>query len=105
MTKILFTKKDGRFVSFKLSGHTGKAEHGSDILCAAISTAAQMTVCGIVKIAKIKADVKIRSGFLSLQLEDPTEQTDLLIETLYASLVSICENEKKFVKLEVKNDN
>ncbi len=105
MTKIFFTKRNDKFVGFTISGHTNKAEHGKDVLCAAISTASQMTVCGIVEVAKIKAKVKIKSGFLSLELEEATEQTELLIKTLYKTLCSICENEKKYVKLEVRYDN
>lgn len=105
MTRIFFTKRNDKFVGFTTSGHTNKAEHGKDVLCAAISTASQMTVCGIVEVAKVKAKVKIKSGFLSLELEEATEQTELLIKTLYKTLCSICENEKKYVKLEVRDDN
>lgn len=105
MTKIYFTKANGKYVAFRLTGHTGKAERGEDVLCAAISTASQMAVCGIQEVAKVEAEVEIREGFLSLKLENPTNETELIIETLYRTLVSICENEKKYVKLEVKNEN
>lgn len=102
MTKIYFTQKDGRMVGFKLSGHTGKAEAGKDVLCSAISTASQMAVLAITEVAHVPADVEIRDGYLSLMLDEPTRETDLIIESLYKTLVSICENEKKYVKLEVK---
>ncbi len=104
MTKIFFTKKDGRFVGFVLSGHTNKAEFGNDVLCAAISATSQMAVCGITEVANVSADVVVKDGFLSLKIQTPTPETDLIIETLYQTLLSICKNEKKFVKLEVKND-
>ncbi len=104
MTNIFFTKRSNKFVGFTVSGHTNKAEYGKDVLCAAISTASQMAVCGIVEVAKIKAKVKIKSGFLSLELNEPTEKSELILETLYKSLCSICENEKKYVKLEVRNE-
>ncbi len=103
MTKIYFTRKNGKWQGFKLTGHTGKAEAGKDVLCSAISTASQMAVVAITEVAKIKADVEIRDGFLSLELESPTSETELIITSLYETLASICENEKKYVKLEVKD--
>lgn len=105
MTKIYFTKKDGKFVAFKITGHTGKNEYGKDVLCAAISATSQMAVCGITEVAKIKAKVDIKEGFLSLDVENPTHESQLILETLYQTLLAICENEKKYVKLEVKNEN
>lgn len=103
MTKIKFTRKNGKFMAFKLSGHTGKAEAGKDVLCSAISTASQMAVLAITEVAGIKADVQIRDGFLSLMLEKPSQETDLIITSLYKTLENICENEKKYVKLEVED--
>lgn len=103
MTKIYFTRDSGKWQGFKLTGHTGKAEAGKDVLCSAISTASQMAVLAITEVAKIKADVEIRDGFLRLELENPTDETQLIITSLYETLVSICENEKKYVKLEVKD--
>lgn len=103
MTKIKFTRKNGRFVAFKLSGHTGKAEAGSDVLCSAISTASQMAVLAITEVAGIDADVQIRDGFLSLALENPTTEADLIITSLYKTLADICGDEKKYVKLEVED--
>lgn len=102
MTKIYFTQSNGEWVGFRISGHTGKAEEGKDVLCSAISTASQMAVLAIVQVAKVKAEVEIRDGFLSLTLDQPNHDTQLIIESLYQSLMSICENEKKYVKLEVK---
>ena len=105
MTKIYFTRRDGRFTGFRLSGHTGKAESGKDVLCSAISATSQMAVLAITEVAKVKAEVEIRDGFLSLKLSEPTKETELIITSLFKTLQSICEKEKKFVKLEVRDDN
>ena len=103
MTKIKFTRKNGKFIAFKLSGHTGKAEAGKDVLCSAISTASQMAVVAITEVAGIKADLQVRDGFLSLILEKTSQETDLIIISLFKTLENICENEKKYVKLEVED--
>ncbi len=44
MVRANFYKCNGNFVGFKISGHTGYAERGSDIVCAAVSSAVQLTV-------------------------------------------------------------
>ncbi len=103
MTKIKFTRKNSRFVAFKLSGHTGKAEAGKDVLCSALSTASQMAVVAICEVANMQADVQIKDGFLSLAVQNPSEQSDLIITALYKTLQSICEDQKKYVKLEVED--
>ncbi len=38
MTKIVFLRSDGIFYGFEEQGHTGYADAGNDILCAAISS-------------------------------------------------------------------
>ena len=39
MTRIDFFNADGRITGFCCSGHSGYAEAGADIICAAVSTA------------------------------------------------------------------
>ena len=47
MTVLRIFQKDGLNVGFSCSGHSGYAEEGQDIVCAAISTAVQYCVnCG-----------------------------------------------------------
>ena len=43
MTKIEFFNHDGRINGFAVSGHSGYAEEGSDIVCAAVSSAVKLT--------------------------------------------------------------
>lgn len=103
MTKIFFTRKDGRMIGFRLSGHAGCAIAGEDIVCSALSTASQMAVVAITEVAGQKADVQIRDGFLSLQMHQPTHESDLIIDSLYRTLSSIQQSYKKYIKLEVKD--
>ena len=52
MTRVEFTTEDDRITGFTVSGHSGYAEAGSDIVCAAVSAAVAMAeatindVCG-----------------------------------------------------------
>ena len=47
MTKIEIFNHDGRINGFSVSGHSGYAQEGSDIVCAAVSSAVQFAECTI----------------------------------------------------------
>lgn len=59
MIRAEFFYKKGEPVSFKVSGHSGYAESGKDIVCAAVSSAVQMAVNGITEIVKISCKVNV----------------------------------------------
>ncbi len=54
-------------VSFTVRGHSDYAEEGSDIVCAAVSSAAIMTVNTVTEILGEKGDVKVEDGFLQFE--------------------------------------
>lgn len=41
MTKVVFFRRRGQFIGFEATGHSGYAEEGSDIVCAAVSAVTQ----------------------------------------------------------------
>ena len=47
MTTASFAIEAGRMVSFSVEGHSGLAEAGEDVLCAAITSAVRLTECAI----------------------------------------------------------
>ena len=47
MTKVEIFNHDGRINGFSVSGHSGYAQEGSDIVCAAVSSAVQFAECMI----------------------------------------------------------
>ena len=44
MINCCFKKKNGNIFSFEMSGHAGNAEYGKDIVCAAVSSASELTI-------------------------------------------------------------
>ena len=46
-----------RVVGFRVTGHAGYAESGSDIVCAGVTTAVQLVANGITECAGIIAEV------------------------------------------------
>ncbi len=45
MTTLKLLKKQQRLIGFRCEGHSGYAEEGEDIVCAAISSVTQFCIC------------------------------------------------------------
>ena len=106
MTNITFYKKNNLILGFEVKGHTGKDEYGKDLLCAQLSSVAQLAIVGIEEVGKIKAFHEISDGYLKITIgekEAKLEKTQFLFKTCLESFKSIILGEEKFAKLEVKN--
>ena len=70
MTRAVFRTRAQRILGFEVSGHSGYAEAGEDIVCAGVSSAVQMTVNAVVEIIGVAAQVRSRreDAFVSLTL-------------------------------------
>ena len=86
-----FTEKD-RITGFSISGHSGYAEAGKDIVCAAISaivTLAEATindVCG----AKAKVRVKEEDARITLTLPAACDEEESVQAVLAGMLLTLC---------------
>ena len=70
MTKVDFLLHDGLITGFTITDHAEYGEEGSDILCAAISSAAYMTVNTITDILGIVVGVEVKDGYMEVKLEE-----------------------------------
>lgn len=64
----IFTAKDGELLGFSIKGHSGFAEFGSDIVCAAVSSAAYMTANTITDVLNVHADIVVNDGYMYLRV-------------------------------------
>ena len=62
-----------------LKGHALTDEHGKDILCAAISSAAYLTANTITDILHVKADIIISEGYMRFETTGQNEEAAHLI--------------------------
>lgn len=53
MTDIVIAKRDNSIVLVESIGHTGYAEEGYDIVCAAVSSVLQTALLGLLNVAGI----------------------------------------------------
>ena len=70
MTTVTFFTEGSRITGFDVKGHSGYAEAGTDIVCAAITSAVRLTEATVNDIFGLAATVKVRekSGSISLRL-------------------------------------
>ena len=92
MTKCEFFTEEDRITGFSISGHSGYAEAGKDIVCAAISaivTLAEATindVCG----AKAKVRVKEEDARITLTLPAACDEEESVQAVLAGMLLALC---------------
>ncbi len=88
----------GKIVRLEVKGHSGYAEIGSDIVCAAVSTACQMTINGIEAQNLAKLTYKTDDGFLVCDIpEEREEGADLLLNSLMMTIYDIAKQYKKYL--------
>ena len=92
MTKCEFFRENGRINGFSVSGHSGYAEAGQDILCAAITAAVTLTeaiindVCG----GKAKVRVKEQDARITLTLPAVCDEEESVQAVLAGLLLYLC---------------
>ncbi len=64
MITVSFSQKSGKLTGFEISGHALFSEHGTDIVCAAVSSAAIMAANTITEVLGEAAEVKAEEGYL-----------------------------------------
>ena len=61
---------------FTAKGHSGYAEAGSDIVCAAVTSAIRMTECAVNDVLGLEASVRVRDDTISLRLPGGLSQSN-----------------------------
>ena len=104
MTRCEFFRENERITGFSVSGHSGYAEAGQDILCAAISAAVALTettindVCG----GKAKVRVKEQDARITLTLPTACEEEDAIqavLAGLMLYLISLRDDYEDYIEV------
>ena len=92
MTRCEFFTDNDRITGFSVSGHSGYAEAGSDVVCAAISAVVTMAeatindVCG----AKAKVRVKDADARVTLTLPASCDEEESVQAVLAGMMLTLC---------------
>ena len=95
MTTITFHSAQGRLDGFVVEGHSGYAEAGADIVCAAVSAAVGLVECTVNEVLGLEASVKIREKDARIALKHPGglgEVNEHTCQNLLAGLMVYLQN-------------
>ena len=92
MTRCEFFTEDERIKGFSVSGHSGYAESGSDIVCAAISAVVTMAEATINEVCGAKAKVRVKNEDARVTLTLPTscDEEEAVQAVLAGMLLTLC---------------
>ena len=84
--------EDERITGFSVSGHSGYAEEGSDIVCAAISAVVTMAEATINEVCGAKAKVRVKNEEARVTLTLPTscDEEEAVQAVLAGMMLTLC---------------
>lgn len=95
MTTVRFYRTQGRITGFSCQGHSGCAEAGRDIVCAAVTSAVRLAECTINDVLHAGAEVRIheKTAAITLRLPAGAFQGEPVLQGLFLYL---CELSKEY---------
>ena len=96
--------EDDRITGFSVSGHSGYAEAGKDIVCASITAAVTMAEATINDVCGGKAKVRVKEGDARITLTLPTscdeeDAIQAVLAGMMLTLISIREDYPDYIEV------
>ena len=86
----IFVNEDRMIDGYAVSGHSGTAARGQDIVCAGVSALTQSALLGIMEHLHRAVTYDIASGNLRVRLsEPPDERSEAILRTMWMGLAEI----------------
>ena len=101
MLKAVFYKRGESFSGFSFSGHAGYGTEGNDIVCAAITSAVELTCNTITEFFGADASVEELENEVRLTMNEESVPARQLLESLYLHIKNIADEHSK-IKLTIK---
>ena len=104
MTTITVYYNGDRIRGFRAKGHSGYAERGEDIVCAAVSALTQTAYLGVLELVGVESDISQNDGELRMMLpegmtSEQSEMAELILGTMLLGLRSVEENYSDYLKV------
>ena len=104
MTRCEFFTEGDRITGFSVSGHSGYAEAGQDIVCAAISAVVTMAEATINEVCGAKAKVRVKEEDARITLTLPTscdeeDAVQAVLSGMMLTLISLREDYEDYIEV------
>lgn len=101
ITATLF-QRSGAVTGFRVSGHSGYAQEGEDIVCSAVSSAVQLTVNNLQSFVPCAVCCREADATVELTVSDPEdERVAVLLAAFAAHMQNLSEQFSGYVNLNV----
>ena len=90
MTTVTFYSQGSRVTGFEVRGHSGYAQEGEDIVCAAVTSAVRLVECAVNDVLGLEASVKVKEQDASISLKLPNglgQTNESTCQTLLVALM------------------
>ena len=90
MITASFYTEGKKLTGFQVEGHSGLADAGEDILCAAVTSAVRLAECAVNDVLGLEAGVKVKAEKALISLKIPgglSQQNDSFCQTLLTALM------------------
>ena len=104
MTRCEFFTEGDRITGFSISGHSGYAEAGQDIVCAAVSAVVTMAEATINDVCGAKAKVRVGEDDARITLKlpkscDEEETVQAVLAGMMVTLIALQEDYSDFIEV------
>ncbi len=89
MIKARFFTEDNLICGYEISGHSGSAEAGQDIICAFVSSAAYMTANTLSEIVGAEIEAEVADGYMNIRVVSELSEAQQILEGLRLHLRSL----------------
>ena len=98
MIQVTVTERKGKAESIVITGHAGYAEHGKDLICAAVSGIA-FGLCNAMDQLADSSRVSITENRIEIGACGPEETAETILRTGIIQLETIAEHNSRFIKV------
>ena len=99
MIRIKFNKDGGLITGFECKGHSMSAEHGQDIVCAAVSSACLMAANTVTDVIGLDADAAATDGYLRLEIKNSPQSAQDILKGLEVHLCELARQYPENIKV------
>ena len=102
MTRCEFFTENDRITGFSISGHSGYAEQGSDIVCASVSSSAYMAANTVTEIIGADAQIALDDGYLKFTVETDDEFVQVVLKGLQLHVNALADDYSDYIVCKTK---
>lgn len=99
MIRIRASLHGSEILSLSVTGHSGSAEKGEDLVCAAVS-AVSFGLLNALDLLGSDADLKLEDNLIEIRTVTPDQSTETILKTGLIQLQTIEETNQKYVRIE-----